>query len=263
MIKSSTGELATGRLNLQGINIAVNTYWSAKNTAEYRKTPQNAARYRNSVLQKIMLQVVAPEWLEECLAEGIRVHEQKYQIQLEYCCDSGGSWPDTTVLLCCAVLCSAVLCCAVQCCVLCCTVLCCASNPLKQHCTSTTKLHANCCTVTVTRPRKLAKPMVMHCRTFSVSCLFLPFFLLHVVAPPLELTTDCPAVCGAETSEEEVSLSSVKGKVSHDDSASSQPGRLYKYRRWLGHWQPAHDHIQTETELALHVCLFILNSGDN
>ena len=86
---------------------------------------------------------------------------------------------------------------------------------------------------------------------------------MPLVAPSLELTAECPAVCGAETSEEEVSLSSIKGKVSQDDSACSQPGRLYKYRRWLGHWQPAHDHIRTETELALHVCLPSLNSGHN
>lgn len=41
------------------------------------------------VLQNNMLQVVAPEWLEECLAVGSRVDEQKYRIQLEYCCESG------------------------------------------------------------------------------------------------------------------------------------------------------------------------------
>ena len=45
-------------------------------------------------LQNMMLQVVAPEWLEDCLAVGSRVDEQKYRIQLEYCCDSGESWPD-------------------------------------------------------------------------------------------------------------------------------------------------------------------------
>ena len=46
------------------------------------------------VWQNSMLQVVAPEWLEECLAVGSRVDEQKYRTQLEYCCDSGESWPD-------------------------------------------------------------------------------------------------------------------------------------------------------------------------
>jgi len=56
-----------------------------------------------------------------------------------------------------------------------------------------------------------------------------------------------------ETSEEEASLQSMQGKSAADDSASSQPGRLYKYRRWLGHWKSEYDHIRTETELALHV----------
>lgn len=65
---------------------------------------------------------------------------------------------------------------------------------------------------------------------------------IHVAAP-----------CIAETSEEEASLQSMQGKPATDDSASSQPGRLYKYRRWLGHWKPEYDHIRTETELALHV----------
>ena len=87
----------------------------------------------------------------------------------------------------------------------------------------------------------------------------------HLLPPPLpmplcpapvKLAVHRPAVCGAETSEEEVSLSGVQGKAAHDDSSSSQPGRLYKYRRWLGHWHPAYHHIRTETELALHVCLF-------
>ncbi len=59
--------------------------------------------------------------------------------------------------------------------------------------------------------------------------------------------------CNAETSEEEASLQSMQGKSAADDTASSQPGRLYKYRRWLGHWKPEYDHIRTETELALHV----------
>ena len=68
----------------------------------------------------MMLQVVAPEWLEDCLAVGSRMDEQKYRIQLEYCSDSGESWPD--MCCCCAVLCCAVLCCAV----LCCAVLRCA-----------------------------------------------------------------------------------------------------------------------------------------
>ncbi|KAA6429749.1 MAG: DNA-directed DNA RNA polymerase mu [Trebouxia sp. A1-2] len=55
-----------------------------------------------------------------------------------------------------------------------------------------------------------------------------------------------------ETSEEEVSLQSMQGKPAADDTASSQPGRLFKYRRWLGHWKPEYDYIRTETELALH-----------
>ena len=67
-------------------------------------------------------------------------------------------------------------------------------------------------------------------------------FDAHVAAP-----------CTAETSEEEASLQSMQGKPAAGDSASSQPGRLHKYRRWLGHWKPEHDHIRTETELALHV----------
>jgi hypothetical protein len=65
---------------------------------------------------------------------------------------------------------------------------------------------------------------------------------IHVAAP-----------CIAETSEEEASLQSMQGKPAADDTALSQPGRLYKYRRWLGHWKPEYDHIRTETELALHV----------
>ena len=77
---------------------------------------------------------------------------------------------------------------------------------------------------------------------------------MSLSSAPVKLAAQCPAVCDAETSEEEVSLSGIQGKVAHDDSASSQPGRLYKYRRWLGHWHPAYDHIRTETELALHVC---------
>lgn len=60
-------------------------------------------------------------------------------------------------------------------------------------------------------------------------------------------------MCNAETSEEEVSLQSMQGKPAADDTASSQPGRLFKYRRWLGHWKPEYDYIRTETELALHV----------
>ena len=71
-----------------------------------------------------MLQVVAPEWLEECLAVGSRVEEQKYRIQLEYCCDSGEAWPD--LCCCCAVL--AVLC-RVGCAVLCRVMTCCAVLP--------------------------------------------------------------------------------------------------------------------------------------
>ncbi|KAL3151175.1 hypothetical protein ABBQ38_013032 [Trebouxia sp. C0009 RCD-2024] len=58
---------------------------------------------------------------------------------------------------------------------------------------------------------------------------------------------------GSETSEEEVSLTGLQGRVAPSDTASSQsPGRLYKYKRWLGHWSPAYDPIRTETELALH-----------
>ena len=37
------------------------------------------------------------------------------------------------------------------------------------------------------------------------------------------------------------------------DGASSKPGRMYKYRRWLGYWNPGLNSIKTETELALHV----------
>ncbi len=71
-------------------------------------------------------------------------------------------------------------------------------------------------------------------------------------------------ICTAETSEEEASLQSIQGKPAADDTASSQPGRLYKYRRWLGHWKPEYDHIRTETELALHVSTssFICSSHD-
>ncbi|DBB06978.1 hypothetical protein WJX77_001835 [Trebouxia sp. C0004] len=94
-------------------------------------------------IQRRHIQVVAPEWLEECLAQGCKVDEERYRVHLEYCCDS-------------------------------------------------------------------------------------------------------------ETSEEEASLQSMQGKPAADDSASGQPGRLYKYRRWLGHWKPEYDHIRTETELALH-----------
>ena len=65
--------------------------------------------------------------------------------------------------------------------------------------------------------------------------------------------THVAIACIAETSEEAASLQSMQGKAAADDSASSQPGRLYKYRRWLGHWKPEYDHIRTETELALHV----------
>ena len=35
--------------------------------------------------------VVAPEWLECCLAEGQHVSEDKFQIHLKVCCDSGDS----------------------------------------------------------------------------------------------------------------------------------------------------------------------------
>ncbi len=65
--------------------------------------------------------------------------------------------------------------------------------------------------------------------------------------------THVAIVCIAETGEEEASLQSMQGRLAADDTASSQPGRLYKYKRWLGHWKPEYDLIRTETELALHV----------
>ena len=40
---------------------------------------------------------------------------------------------------------------------------------------------------------------------------------------------------------------------STQDSASTKPGKMFKYRRWLGYWNPRLDSIRTETELALHV----------
>ncbi len=40
-------------------------------------------------IQRRHIQVVAPEWLEECLAQGRKVDEEKYRVHLEYCCDSG------------------------------------------------------------------------------------------------------------------------------------------------------------------------------
>ena len=56
----------------------------------------------------------------------------------------------------------------------------------------------------------------------------------------------------AETSEEETSPQDRSTAVI-GNTAFTQPGRLYKYKRWLGHWKPAYDEIKTETELALHV----------
>ena len=63
-------------------------------------------------------------------------------------------------------------------------------------------------------------------------------------------------LCYAETGEENASLQSAQGQAPADDTASSQPGRMYKYKRWLGHWKPDYDQIRTETELALYVSAF-------
>lgn len=40
-------------------------------------------------IQRRHIIVVAPEWLESCLAKGQRVDEDKFNVHLEYCCDSG------------------------------------------------------------------------------------------------------------------------------------------------------------------------------
>ena len=40
-------------------------------------------------IQRRHIIVVAPEWLEGCLAKGLRVAEDKFQVHLEFCCDSG------------------------------------------------------------------------------------------------------------------------------------------------------------------------------
>lgn len=47
--------------------------------------------------------------------------------------------------------------------------------------------------------------------------------------------------------------SPAKQQHSTQDSASTKPGKMFKYRRWLGYWNPGLDSIRTETELALHV----------
>ena len=63
-------------------------------------------------------------------------------------------------------------------------------------------------------------------------------------------------MCCAETSDEDVSMQGAARSAATDDTASMQPGRMYKYRRWLGHWKPEYNHIRTETELALYVSFF-------
>ena len=40
-------------------------------------------------IQRRHILVVAPEWLQSCLAQGQRVSEDKFQIHLQVCCDSG------------------------------------------------------------------------------------------------------------------------------------------------------------------------------
>lgn len=40
-------------------------------------------------IQRRHISVVAPEWLESCLATGQPVDDDRYQIHLEFCCDSG------------------------------------------------------------------------------------------------------------------------------------------------------------------------------
>ncbi|KAL3151189.1 hypothetical protein ABBQ38_013043 [Trebouxia sp. C0009 RCD-2024] len=145
-----------------------------------------------SVVQLSSRSVVAPKWLEECLALGSKVDEQQYKLELEYC---GGSDYVTAALVC----------------ILSAEYIIAASPSL----------------LTTSR----APP------SFCVN------------PPPIRperLTSQHHPV------EEEVSLSSLQGKVAPSDTASSQPGRLYKYKRWLGHWSPAYVPIRTETELALH-----------
>lgn len=57
----------------------------------------------------------------------------------------------------------------------------------------------------------------------------------------------------AETEEEGSMQSPNKQQDNTQDSASNKPGRMYKYRRWLGYWNASLDNVRTETELALHV----------
>ena len=40
-------------------------------------------------VQRRHIIVVAPEWLESCLAKGLKVAEDNFQVHLEFCCDSG------------------------------------------------------------------------------------------------------------------------------------------------------------------------------
>ena len=44
-------------------------------------------------IQRRHIQVVAPEWIEECLAQGRLVDEEKYRVHLEFCCESGVCHP--------------------------------------------------------------------------------------------------------------------------------------------------------------------------
>ena len=59
----------------------------------------------------------------------------------------------------------------------------------------------------------------------------------------------------AETEEKGSMLSPSNQQQAVQDGASSKPGRMYKYRRWLGYWNPGLNSIKTETELALHVSI--------
>lgn len=70
---------------------------------------------------------------------------------------------------------------------------------------------------------------------------------------PYPRNANSTVLCFLETSEADASLQSTQGQAPADDTASSQPGRMYKYKRWLGHWKPEYDQIKTETELALYV----------
>ena len=59
---------------------------SCANRSEYVETIKSR-EYANSLVQ-----VVAPEWLEECLAQGKKIGEEKHRIHLEFCCDSGDAY---------------------------------------------------------------------------------------------------------------------------------------------------------------------------